>query len=381
MQNKPKYLLLFSRLFVGILFIFSGLIKINDPIGFGYKLQEYFEVFKLYFLVDFSTLISLFLCALEIVLGVLLLFGVYAKKVAWGLFLLIIFFTVLTFSSAVFKIVTSCGCFGDAIPLTPWQSFGKDLILLVFILVIFKNRNQIQPLIKAEKNFSIIISICSVLCGVFTLYFEPVIDFLPYKKGANLPSLMKIPEGAPVDEYEITYHLKNKATKAEKDLTDKEYMRTEIWKDTLWVIEGEPKQKLIKKGFQLKIKDLKITQDGNDITETLLQNPFPVFWLVSYELQEHEITPVLELIQQLTKIQKEQKIRFIILSAVDPENMKKKFPFLQDVELYFVDAVPLKSMIRTQPGVLLIENGTILNKWNFHTFPKNSSINTFIPKP
>src|SRR5690606_23166715 len=130
-RNKTQpidVVLLACRLFVGILFIFSGLIKANDPTGFGYKLQEYFHVFKIDFLNDYSTWIAVAICGLEIVLGAFLLLGFYGRRVAWGLLLLIIFFTFLTFYSAFFEVVTSCGCFGDAIPLTPWQSFLKDLV-------------------------------------------------------------------------------------------------------------------------------------------------------------------------------------------------------------------------------------------------------------
>ncbi|MGZ3821352.1 MAG: MauE/DoxX family redox-associated membrane protein, partial [Mucilaginibacter sp.] len=136
----------FCRIVVGLLFIFSGLIKINDPLGFSYKLEEYFEVFHLSFLNSFALSMSVILCSLEIILGFALLIGVRAVSVAWGLLLLIIFFAFLTFYSAYFKVVQTCGCFGDAIPLTPWQSFSKDLVLLVLIVVLFKKRRTIQPL-------------------------------------------------------------------------------------------------------------------------------------------------------------------------------------------------------------------------------------------
>lgn len=152
-----KKLLHFSRLFVGILFIFSGLIKANDPLGFGYKLQEYFEVFHCTFLNDYAVAVAILLCSLEMVLGMLLLLGFWAKKISWGLLLLILFFTFLTFYSAFFKVVTSCGCFGDAIPLSPWQSFSKDLVLLLFIIIIFTQRAQLKPIFNSVKAQRIIL--------------------------------------------------------------------------------------------------------------------------------------------------------------------------------------------------------------------------------
>src|SRR5476649_2134721 len=141
-----------ARIVVGLLFIFSGLIKANDPLGFSYKLEEYFEVFHITFLNNLALSIAILLCALEMILGFALLIGVRAKQVAWGLLLLIIFFAFLTFYSAFFKVVQTCGCFGDAIPLTPWQSFSKDLVLLLLIIVLFVNKENIKPLFKPKAG-------------------------------------------------------------------------------------------------------------------------------------------------------------------------------------------------------------------------------------
>src|SRR6201991_4852094 len=152
MKNKTSPLLWAARILVGLLFIFSGLVKINDPLGFSYKLEEYFEVFHITFLNGFALSISIILCSLEIILGFALLIGVRAVSVAWGLLLLIIFFAFLTFYSAYFQVVQTCGCFGDAIPLTPWQSFSKDLVLLLLIVVLFINRENIRPLFTAKTG-------------------------------------------------------------------------------------------------------------------------------------------------------------------------------------------------------------------------------------
>jgi len=168
---------------VGLLFIFSGLIKANDPLGFSYKLEEYFEVFHLTSLNDLALSFAIILCALEMILGFALLIGARAVEVVWGLLLLIIFFAFLTFYSAYFKVVQTCGCFGDAIPLTPWQSFTKDLILLVLVLVLFVNRKNLKPLVnKKAGDIALAASaVVSVGFGVYTYNFLPVVDFLPYK--------------------------------------------------------------------------------------------------------------------------------------------------------------------------------------------------------
>ena len=191
---------------------------------------------------------------------------------------IIIFFTFLTFVSAAFKVVTSCGCFGDAIPLTPWQSFSKDLVLLVLIVYLFIYRNSISPVTKnagQQKVGLIAVTAVSFIFTIYTYTYLPVIDFLPYKIGASIPDAMKIPAGATPDEFLIMYQLKNKATGAKKEMSDKDYLKTEIWKDSNWEIIGDPVQKLIKKGYEPKIKDLNISDaSGTDYTKELIENPY-----------------------------------------------------------------------------------------------------------
>ncbi|WP_316808372.1 BT_3928 family protein [Pedobacter agri] len=363
-----------SRIFVGVLFIFSGLIKANDPLGFGYKLQEYFEVFHMNFLSGLATGIAILLCTLEIVLGALLLLGFWSRKVAWGLLLLIIFFTLLTFVSAAFKVVTSCGCFGDAIPLTPWQSFSKDLVLLVLIVVIFIYKDRIRPLFKkeaAQRNIAIAVTLIALGFGIFTYNVLPIIDFLPYKVGSHIPSQMVIPPGEKPDEYEIMYHLVNKKTKEEKDMSDKAYLKTEIWKDNNWEIVGEPVQRLVKKGYEPKIKDLKITDaSGTDYTKELIENPYYSLVYVAYDLRNTNQAAIGKLNALAINATQQFNIRTVLLtanSAQDAEAFIKQNNLFSEV--FYADAVPLKSMVRANPGVLLLKNGVVVNKWHFHNVP------------
>ncbi len=167
--GAPAWLLWVCRILVGLLFIFSGLIKANDPLGFSYKLVEYFEVFHITFLNGLALSMSIFLCGLEIILGFALLIGARAVQVARGLLVLIIFFAFLTFYSAYFKVVQTCGCFGDAIPLTPWQSFSKDLVLLILVLPIFFSRRTILPVFN-RKTSDQLIGLAVVLSFGFGIY-------------------------------------------------------------------------------------------------------------------------------------------------------------------------------------------------------------------
>lgn len=369
-----KIALNFSRIFVGVLFIFSGLIKANDPLGFGYKLEEYFDVFHMPFLSPFATGIAIFLCVLEIVLGALLLFGFWSKKVTTGLLAIIIFFTFLTFVSAFFKVVTSCGCFGDAIPLTPWQSFSKDLVLLVLIVYLFIFRNKILPLTKNEgqqKVGFIAVTALSLIFSIYTYTYLPILDFLPYKIGASLPDAMKIPEGAPQDEFLIMYKLKNKKTGEAKEMSDKDYLKTEIWKDNNWEIIGEPVQTLIKKGYEAKIKDLVITDaSGTDYTKELIENPYYNLLIVAYNLN-HTNTESIGKLNAITLDLAEQfNIRTVMLtsnSAQDATAFSKDHKLF--AEIFYADAIPLKSMVRANPGVVLLKNGVVINKWSYSSMP------------
>lgn len=369
-----KFSISFSRIFVGLLFIFSGLIKANDPLGFGYKLQEYFEVFHLSFLDEYAPAMAIFLCGLEIVLGAALLLGIFAKKIIWGLLALILFFTFLTFYSAYFKVVTSCGCFGDAIPLSPWQSFSKDLVLLAFILIVFIYRSDVQPIVSSSSFQSACIGPLCILgfgVGIFTLQYGPVLDFLPYKIGNNIPKLMVAPPGAPQDEYEIRYTLNNKNTGAAKSMTDKDYLKQEIWKDSTWVIVGEPESRLIKKGYEVKIKDLKLTDPaGEDFTQLILEYPDYQFLVVAYDLKNVD-RYALKRINDTGKVLAQQfKVPTIFLTASSiPDSYALNRVLFLDFPFFFADAIPLKSMVRANPGVLLLKNGVVLNKWHFRTFP------------
>ncbi|WP_207535511.1 BT_3928 family protein [Desertivirga arenae] len=373
-KTPTPVLLRVTSLLVGLLFIFSGLIKINDPLGFSYKLEEFFEVFHITFLNPLAVTISITLCAIEIILGAALLLGIKGRQVALGLLTTIVFFTFLTFYAAFFDVVRTCGCFGDAIKLTPWQSFAKDVVLLILILFIFLNRQKIQPVLRSEKVQSGVlwmITIIAFAMGLYTYNYLPVKDFLPYHVGANIPESMKIPDGAPVDEFEITYNLVNKRTKETKQMTDKEYMKTEVWKDADWEIKGEPGRKLIKRGFEPPIKDLKIADSqGTDYTSELMENPYYNLVIVAYNLNAANKRAIGDLNALAINAAENYNVRTILLtsnSVETAENFKKNNKLA--MELFYSDAVPLKSMVRANPGLLLLKDGMVINKWHYHTMP------------
>lgn len=386
-RSEPTTLLWFARILVGLLFIFSGLVKANDPMGFGFKLQEYFHVFHLDVLSDYAAWIAIILCAFEVILGALLILGISSKSVTLGLLLLILFFTFLTFYSAAFDVVKSCGCFGDAIPLTPWQSFIKDLVLLVLIVYIFKCRNKIKPFINSLFTRNLLVTfiiIVSFSLGVYTYYFLPIIDFLPYKEGNNIPELMQVPEGAEPDQFEHIYQLEDQTTGETRKVTDKEYMDNKLWEDENLEVVGEPQSRLIKKGHEVKIPDLIISDiDGTDRTEEIITNPYYNFIVVSTDLSKLSATDLTAL-DRINSTVRDLSVDYNIRAILATASSSDQVDYINDqmdlvLETFYVDAVPLKSMVRANPGVLLMLNGTVVKKWSPYNFPsKHVLVNRYL---
>ena len=188
------------RILVGALFIFSGFIKLNDPLGFSYKLEEYFsyDVLNIPSLIPYALGLAVFVVVFEVILGVFLLIGYKPKFTVWSLLGMIVFFTFLTFYAAYFDKVKDCGCFGDFLKLTPWQSFSKDVILLVLILVLFFGQRHIKPVMTTfgTSLVALLSFIVSLWFGYYVLMHLPAIDFRAYKIGDNLQENMKLPPDA-----------------------------------------------------------------------------------------------------------------------------------------------------------------------------------------
>lgn len=371
-----KILIKLTKFFVGLLFIFSGLIKLNDPLGFSYKLEEYFEVFYVTLLNPFAVSISILLCALEVILGVFLLLGYFTKKVLWALLILILFFTFLTFYSAYFDVVKTCGCFGDAIALTPWQSFGKDVILLLAIALLFYQRKQLTQ--KKQKTFISILTVSlTFILGLYTYNFLPLIDFLPYKIGANLNQLTKLPANSKPDEYEILYTLQNLKSKQSKTITDKQYIQSKIYEDKNWILKTTSPPKLIKQGDQVVIKDLNIYDAGGvNYTNEIIENPYYTLIAVTYNLDNTNLKSLGNINALALNALQDFNVRAILLTTTSAKQAKtfsktNKLVF----DIFYADAVPLKSMVRSNPGLLLLKNGVIINKWPGTKLPSTNELN------
>ncbi|MEJ2113363.1 MAG: DoxX family protein [Flavobacteriaceae bacterium] len=356
-----KFIVNICRILVGVLFIISGLIKLNDPLGFSYKLQEYFstDVLNLPIFEPYALMISVVVVVFVVILGVFLLIGYKRKFTLWSLLAMIVFFTFLTFYSAYFDKVKDCGCFGDALKLTPWESFTKDVILLVLILVLFFGKKHVKPLFSKLPN-----TVLALLSFIFSLWFGyhvlmhlPTKDFRAYKIGNNILKEMSIPEDAPkpIVEYTWTFNIngeeKEFVTNGSYPNVDGEYVGVET--------------KMIDEGYSPKIYDFSIESQDQDFTEQFL-NEEHVIMIVSYSLEHAEKDGLAKLKSVSDKaIAKNYTVIGLTASG---EEMKQKIKeeYNLNFDFYLCDEKALKTIVRSNPGVLELNKGTVMQKvhWN-----------------
>jgi uncharacterized membrane protein YphA (DoxX/SURF4 family) len=366
-----KVLLIIIRWFVGILFIFSGLVKANDPLGLSYKMQEFFEAWGVQGFHQYTLTMSILMNAFEIIAGVAVIIGWRMKLFSWLLLLLIIFFTFLTGyawlatnadGSAKFA---SCGCFGDCLPLTPRQSFYKDLLLLVLIVIIFLYRSSVKPLFA--KNWLSVLKIASAVIFSFgfqwyTLKYLPVVDCLPFKKGNNLIELRKMPADAVPDKYEYKFIYEKEGKKQEflmKNLPDS------TWKFV------DRKQTLIAKGKnnEPKIKDFELkTINGEDLSENILQQEGTYYILFIKSFDDLKAND--QWVNKISALASKQKL--VIVTSV-PESAKAFFAtdaVLKETAILVCDVTAIKTAARAIPTLYKMNGAVVVDKWSAAEFDK-----------
>ncbi len=415
-----------SRLVVGSLFIVSGLIKANDPVGFSYKLKDYFapDVLNLEFLIPLVLPFAVLICIVEIVLGFATLFGNRIRIVSWLLLLMIVFFTFLTFYSAYFEKVTDCGCFGDALKLTPWQSFYKDLILLTFVGIIFIRRNHIKPnsltqdlyfsissigliaifsIAVISWSFPVLISliifviiylvknstklsahsdkfvfgipaIASVLFSLHVLYHLPIRDFRPYAIGKNISEGMKSCDelGLPCPEYKVIYTLKNKSSGDRITMDSKQYLDQKVWEDSsLTLLADETLSLLVDEGYVPPIHDFSIiSSDGEDFTEKFISDTNFVFIIIADDISNNNNQKVSKKINELAAACQDHNISFIGLTSSGYDAIEEFRHEVQAMyEYYSTDQKTIQTILRSNPGLLLLKKGIVKGKWHYNDIP------------
>lgn len=358
-------LLNISRLIVGILFIFSGLVKANDPLGLSYKMQEFFEVWGMHGLNNFTLAFSVVMIAFEIVAGIAVLIGWKFRMFSWLLLLLIVFFTFLTGYAVLSGKIKECGCFGNCIPLTAMMSFIKDLILLGLIVFLFVNRNKVQPVASAGVNIALLslATIASFMMQFSVLKHLPIVDCLPYKEGNNILEKMKVPAGAIPDSTVITFVYK-------KEGKDVEFTADKFpadFGDQYTFVKRY--DKLIRKGnAEPDIKDFSLTDSsGNNVTQAYFADPRPKVLVFVKDIPT-DIYSYADILRRLYDEGTTGAGRpFDIVTPVLDEAKATFSKLLPDrpINYYTCDAVAVKTAARSPVTVFIIDGATIVNKYSY----------------
>ncbi len=376
-----------ARVLVGGLFIFSGFIKANDPLGFSYKLEEYFEVFKA------DTGLSLFegmahmalpfaiiICFSEMALGVMLLIGFKRELTLWLLFAQIAFFTFLTFYSACYNKVTHCGCFGDFLKLRPWESFWKDIALMILITVLFAGKENINPpMAPMISHTSLVLGLAlSLWFPIYAYRNLPPIDFRAYAPGMNIRKNMEKGEGYQDPVYQSLLVYENLKTGELKELNQDDFMKSKIWEDTLTWKWHSTDNKLITEAVNAPlITDFTVNDAlGNNLTDSLLNDKGYSVWIIMHQLDKTTSDPtVIAQITDFVKLAQQDGVKIYGFTASSNEEVEKfkkatgfSFPFLT------ADNIVLKTMIRSNPGFMLVKEGTVITNWHYRNMPVYSEL-------
>lgn len=358
------------RIVLGLTFILSGFVKAIDPLGTQYKIEDYLGVLSLGgMLPDFVTLgTSVAISAIEFTLGVLLLFAISRRVISK---VTLVFMTIMTLITAWLYIanpISDCGCFGDAIHLTNGETLLKNIIMLAMTaVVVYKPRDMIRTLSNGNSTIVINYSVLFILLyAAYSLYMLPQFDFRPYHIGANIEERMKIPEGAPQPEFETTFMMK-------KDGQTKEFT-LENYPDSTWEFV-DSKTIMVKEGFVPPIHDFSILSlNGDDLTEDILQQKGYTFLLIAPYLEKADDSNFGP-IDQIYEYAEEYGYKFYCLTASGKQAIARwqdmtgaEYPF------YNTDAVTLKTIIRSNPGMLLLKDGTVIQKWSHNELPNDSEL-------
>lgn len=364
-------LLVIVRLFLGSVFVFSGFVKAIDPLGSTYKFEDYFHAFGGFFesisIIAFPA--AIFLSTLELLIGLNLIFKIQIKRTSWMALLFMLVMTPLTLYIALKNPVTDCGCFGDALILSNWATFYKNLVLILFVILILIFKKRIRPLLipriewMAVSFFVVIAFSLSVYC----YRHLPIIDFRPYKIGVHIPDAMKVPENAVLDKYETTFIYEKNGI--QKEFTLENYPKG----DSTWKFVDQ-KTVLLSQGYKAPIHDFSIVNAKyEDITEDVLYNEGKTYLLVMYDIAKTSE----EGAKKAEEIYKQSLLndtKFYALTASPDADIQL---FVQKTGVTFpfckTDPITLKTMVRANPGLVLIKKGTIMGKWNWRDFKKVNS--------
>lgn len=363
-----KFLVEISRIILGVTFIFSGFVKAVDPFGTAYKLDDYFAAFNLTSLSFLSMTGSVLQAVVEFAMGACMLFGLYRKWNSRLMLVVMVFMTILTLYLAIANPVEDCGCFGDALIITNWQTFYKNIVLLVCSVIVFIYCERISNLFTG-KTYWLAFLYIFIFIGFFTFrnyLYDPLFDFRPYKIGANLPQLMTVEQGKGREEQTILVYSKDGV---EKEFTEDNYP----WEDSTWVFVRMD-TKVIKEGEKPQINDFLINKlEFNsektevktqlDITQELLADSNYVFLMISPSLADMSMAH-LSNFEDVENYAKDNGYKFLcVTSSPTGEILEWSKNNVINFDFCTADGRMLKTIIRSNPGLILLKYGVVVNKW------------------
>ena len=358
----------FSRIVVGIVFVFSGFVKGIDPWGSAYKFTDYFNAMHLEWLIWTALPMGILLAFAEFAIGVALLSNIFMRFTSWLALLFMIFFTGLTLWIAIANPVTDCGCFGDAIVISNWETFYKNIVLILLTIIIFIYRNNMKGLPGKKAGYMLSIILAAVYAGfvVYSYNHLPVFDFRPYKVGVNIHEAMSVPADAPQDEYENIFYYVNNNTGEVERFTEENYP----WQDTLNYSFHDLESILVQKGYEPPIHDFTIeTPEGDDIIDFFLYADNYVFMLIAYDLSKSSLKSQ-EKINTLANWALGNEMEFICLTSSLPGDSEA---FAREngapYEFFNTDEITLKTIVRSNPGLMVVKDGIIVAKYHYNDIP------------
>ena len=363
MNRLKPTILLVCRIIIGVTFIFSGFVKAVDPLGSTYKFIDYFNAFGMGWANGLAFALSVLQNLIEFTLGVMVLFNLQIRFSATFVLAFMAFYTPLTLYIAIANPVHDCGCFGDALVITNWQTFFKNLVLLAASVAVFASRKQLVSKLKPTEQWALTGAAAAailVFCG-YSYHHTQVLDFRPYNVGTSIRAKMERPAGAPADVYESTFIY-------EKDGERKTFQISNL-PDSTWTFV-DARHTLMQKGYEPPIHDFSIVNpDGEDLTEDLLVSDNYNFLLIAYNLDKSDLSHN-DSLNRLAEFCLAQGYTFRMLTASTDEAIESFREVAEPpYEICICDETTLKTIVRSNPGLMVVKDGVIIGKWNLKDIP------------
>ncbi|NVO18240.1 MAG: DoxX family membrane protein [Bacteroidetes bacterium] len=356
-----KFLANLSRILTGMVFIFSGFVKGDNPLGTLYKFEDYLIAYHWEFLMPLALFLAIAMCTLEFTIGIMLIFNLRMKLASWLLLMMMVFFTTVTFFDALYSPVPDCGCFGDALILTNWQTFWKNVVLIGFALIVFLYRKKFKGFSTPAMQWTITWAFVFLFAGfsVYCLRHLPVIDFTEWKTGHKLYA-----ENPKPVKYYLTY--KDKTTGKLQEYLSPGYP----YNDSIWMAKNEFVSQRVEDPNIYYGKTLIITDNSqNPVTESIIRNPGYQLVVNSYSLKDAN-TDAFKKISEFAGKAALSNIPTAVLVSAEPSEIEafKKANQI-NLDFYNADDILLKTMVRSNPGIMLLKAGVIIDKWHWRDLP------------